>query len=181
MALIPCEITKTEKKKIFVHLKIHSWILLFSRIWLVLTNSEKIEVLFWCVQQGKDKPLVLLNKWIQIKTPNSVRATQLPKVTQLWEAGLISKSPDFYFVACALHQLPQVNPQVSTHPRGLFLLFSLSINVLSPKHWWETQTPSTFSLPHSNIFSPPGSQFHWTQHYCYVFLGCQHETQLNSS
>ena len=135
---------KKKKKKIFVHLKIHSWILLFSRIWLVLTNSEKIELLFWCVQQGKDKPLVLLNKWIQIKTPNSVRATQLPKVTQLWEKGLISKSPDFYFMACALHQLPQVNPPVSTHPRGVFLLFSLSINVLSPKHWWETQTPSTF-------------------------------------
>lgn len=76
----------------------------------------------------------------------------MPKVTQLWDEGLISKSPDFSLMAHALRQLPQVNPQVSTHPRGLFLLFNQSINVLF--HWWKTQMPCTFSLWHNDVFSP---------------------------
>lgn len=48
----------------------------------------------------------------------------------------------------------QVDPRVSTHLGGLFFsLFNQSINVLSPRHWWEIEMHVLF-LFHIILFSP---------------------------
>lgn len=76
----------------------------------------------------------------------------------------------------------QVDPRVSTHLRGFFFFALQPINKCTfPQTLVGNRNACTFSVSHNIVFSPPGSQFLRTQHYCYVFLGCQHETQLNFS
>lgn len=65
-------------KMILVCLKTHSWILLFSRVWLVLTQFRKIEsTISVCpARQGQAIGISEQVNTLQIQTPNSVGATQ---------------------------------------------------------------------------------------------------------
>lgn len=93
-------------------LKSPSWILLFSRVWLVLTQFRKKHYFsvswktgywyFW-TSEYRFKHQIL---WELHRCPRSHSC----------ESRASSKSPDFFLVAFASHQLPQVDPSVSIHP-----------------------------------------------------------------
>lgn len=142
-----------------------------------LPNSERSKALFQCVM--KDGPLVFLNKWIleyfTDSNTNSVELHSMPTVTQLSEEGLPpSKSPNFSLIAFVLHHCLKLTHR-SRHIPWVFFTFRPINKCAFPETVVENTNECTFSLSHNDVFCPLGSQFHWTQQPCYVFLGSQHE------